>query len=321
MNCEQSIQNQFHDLLHEVTVVDDGLTDRADALIQKYWDVMDRYGLTDPEDTPFIAEGSGCTIFCAEGKGPDRVWRQWLIRFQDGDRCEDRIRLFENACKVKPYLAQWSHKYPKFLGCGEIDKTPFMVSEYVDGYSPILFQGQKKGLEISKLLARELAEIEAHGLLHLDIKPRNYLVSDADSNVTLIDWEFAQDCGAGVGLPGSWKFQGGNRLIGTVLYMAPEQALPEECTTGTESYQLACNVAHLVTGQSPHHQFYDPTSKEFRRTTLDIAVAVTQYTAQKNYINQRVENSSLRELLLACMVDKSFRPSVGEISEELDRIN
>ena len=68
MNCEQSIQNQFHDLLHEVTVVDDGLTDRADALIQKYWDVMDRYGLTDPEDTPFIAEGSGCTIFCAEGK-------------------------------------------------------------------------------------------------------------------------------------------------------------------------------------------------------------------------------------------------------------
>lgn len=161
---------------------------------------------------------------------------------------------------------------------GEVDGRPFIVSELVRGES--LDRTEKpmpwrRALEIGAALARGLAAAHRRGVLHLDIKPGNAILSD-DGDAKLLDFGLsrmaaepgseapAAPARAGVTsgersaaldavvaetMPDS---PSGTALGGTPLYMPPELWLGEPATRRSDVYSLGALLYELCAGAAPH---------------------------------------------------------------------
>lgn len=81
-------------------------------------------------------------------------------------------------------------------------------------------------------------------IVHLDIKPANFLV-DRANNIMLTDFGLAQKIVKGAG-------EGGEReAFGTPAYVSPEQITRENTDQRTDIYSLGATLFHLMTGKPP----------------------------------------------------------------------
>ncbi|MGH2562382.1 MAG: serine/threonine protein kinase [Thermomicrobiales bacterium] len=128
-------------------------------------------------------------------------------------------------------------------------EAPWAVLEYVPGDSLKDLVQQHGPFELSEVantldqVASALAHLHAKGLVHLDVKPQNVLMT-AGGVVKLIDFGLAQRAGQPQELIGGSAF-------GTVAYLAPEQATGEAVDVATDVYSLGCVVYELLTGRPP----------------------------------------------------------------------
>src|SRR5262249_8071681 len=104
------------------------------------------------------------------------------------------------------------------------DRRPFLAFEYVHGPNLQQFLEEKKpaprqaALLIAQL-ARALAGVHQHGIIHQDVKPANILI-DEDDNARLMDFGLAR-------LRSVWSEHADQPSGGTAAFMAPEQARDE----------------------------------------------------------------------------------------------
>lgn len=138
----------------------------------------------------------------------------------------------------------------------QADGIHFLVMEHVDG--PNLSSLVKEigplapplAMNIISQAARGLAHAHANGVVHRDIKPGNLLVNP-DGVVKILDMGLAQlqsneeNSGAKADLTQS------GRIMGTVDYMAPEQALDAKTVDQrADIYSLGCTLYYLLAGRS-----------------------------------------------------------------------
>jgi serine/threonine protein kinase len=128
-------------------------------------------------------------------------------------------------------------------------ETEWAVMEYVPG-RPLKEQIAERGAiapedaaDLLDQVAAALAHIHGHGLVHLDVKPQNLLVTP-EGVVKLIDFGLTQPAGASQELIGGTTF-------GTAAYLAPEQAAGETVEPATDVYALGCVVYEMLTGRPP----------------------------------------------------------------------
>lgn len=130
---------------------------------------------------------------------------------------------------------------------------PFVVFEHVPGQS--LTNRLNRGLPSPQEAARYVAEAAAaleevhrQGVLHRDIKPANLLI-DATGHIRLIDFGLASLASlySDINPPGP-------TILGTLAYMAPEQARSEARLVGprTDIFSLGCVLYELLTGKPPY---------------------------------------------------------------------
>jgi len=94
--------------------------------------------------------------------------------------------------------------------------------------------------------AKGLHYFHEQGWVHRDIKPDNFLVTDA-GEATLIDFALAERIRTGFG-----RLWGGRvRVAGTRSYMAPEQIRGKGLDARTDVYAFGCMLFELVTGRLP----------------------------------------------------------------------
>ena len=130
-------------------------------------------------------------------------------------------------------------------GCAGEDL--YLVMPYVDGepLSRRLDEGRlgvDETLSILSQAARALHAAHHHGIVHRDVKPGNLLVA-SDGRVRLVDFGIARAAAA--------TATTANRVVGTALYMAPEQALGRTVTSATDVYALGAVGYHCLTGAPP----------------------------------------------------------------------
>ena len=157
------------------------------------------------------------------------------------------IRRFEREAQSAAAL---SHPHiVNIYDVGEQDGTYFMIMEYVDGSNLKQYIREKgrlsvhEAVRISRQIAEALEEAHKAGVVHRDIKPQNILFS-RDGKVKVADFGIAiAGDGATVTV--------GDEIIGTVQYIAPEQARGEIAGKQSDLYSLGIVFYEMVTGKVP----------------------------------------------------------------------
>jgi uncharacterized RDD family membrane protein YckC/predicted Ser/Thr protein kinase len=133
---------------------------------------------------------------------------------------------------------------------GEQAGLSFFAMELVEGESleAVLVRGERLGweraVELMIAVARALELGHRHGIVHRDIKPSNLLV-DRGGEVKVADFGLAK------WVQGDSSITQEGNVIGTPLYMSPEQAQGERTDHRSDIYSLGATFYHLLTGAPP----------------------------------------------------------------------
>jgi serine/threonine protein kinase len=126
-------------------------------------------------------------------------------------------------------------------------------------------------------LCEGLDALHRTGRLHRDLKPANVLVSQADGRVVLCDFGLvvASDEGAArSSAPASQSipalFTTDGAIVGTLAYMAPEQALGRELSTASDWYAVGVMLYEALTGALPWQVSGSFTEILERRTAAEV---------------------------------------------------
>ncbi len=184
-----------------------------------------------------------------------RLDRYVAIKFLSIDRRShpDAVNRFEREMKAVGKL-----NHPNIVHAhlaDEEDGTPFLVTEFVDGFDlsalvhrlgPIAV-GEACAIIDQALLA--LQHAHEHGIVHRDIKPSNLLVRN-DGQVKLTD--------LGLALVRSTSRQSADAMtqtgevVGTLDYISPEQFQDTRTVDiRADLYSLGCTCYWLLTGHAP----------------------------------------------------------------------
>lgn len=137
----------------------------------------------------------------------------------------------------------------------EVDGRLFIVMEYVEG-EPLASMIRRGGISeadvcrIGRQVADALAEAHAKGIAHRDIKPDNIVVSGA--RVKVLDFGIAKQlAGFAKSDDPTAVLTHAGMIVGTVLYMSPEQALGKELDPRTDLFSLGVVLYEMATGRLP----------------------------------------------------------------------
>jgi len=130
---------------------------------------------------------------------------------------------------------------------GEEEETYYMVMEYVRGRNlrQVLASNgplaPRQACEVMSQVLAALAAAHEQGLVHRDVKPENIMVS-TKGVIKVADFGIARAAQA-AGLTSG--------MVGTVAYVAPEQAKGGEIDGRTDIYSAGCVLYELLTGSLP----------------------------------------------------------------------
>ena len=131
---------------------------------------------------------------------------------------------------------------------------PYLVMEYLEGEDLANRLRRVKTLPLSavvritKQVASALADTHAKGIVHRDLKPANLFLSRVQGE----DFAKVLDFGISKVRAASTSLTNASTLMGTPMYMAPEQAKGEiELDHWTDQWALACIAYEMLTGRPP----------------------------------------------------------------------
>jgi serine/threonine-protein kinase len=143
------------------------------------------------------------------------------------------------------------------LKAGDLDGLPYFVMPYVDGESLDIRLRRshtvsvREALGILKDVARALAFAHERGVVHRDIKPGNVLLAAGSATVTDFGVAKALSTARRSGETGAGLTHTGMSL-GTILYMAPEQAASDPEIDGrADIYSFGITAYEMLSGAAP----------------------------------------------------------------------
>ena len=160
---------------------------------------------------------------------------------QTGLGTEGRVRLLNEAQAV----AKLNHSNIVTVhDGGELDGTPYIVMELVEGKS--LHENPPDGFEsmlsVVKDISSALEHAHSHDIIHRDLKPENVVIAP-DGTAKLMDFGLARSMATRVSVEGE--------IVGTVFYIAPETAMGQDLDGRADLYSLGVILYELAAGELP----------------------------------------------------------------------
>ncbi|MBX9696374.1 MAG: serine/threonine-protein kinase, partial [Cyanobacteria bacterium] len=134
-------------------------------------------------------------------------------------------------------------------------RTPYLSMEFVEGQTLETLLQEQKTLslpaftEIFIQVCEALIHAHKHGVVHRDIKPDNIVVRNLDGALVakVLDFGIAKSVDALASEEG--KLTPTGDLVGSPLYMSPEQSQGLKVTFASDSYSLGCVMWRSLTGR------------------------------------------------------------------------
>lgn len=154
-----------------------------------------------------------------------------------------------------------SLKHPHIVSVfdtGEVEGRVFLVTEYIHGPSLSEWMTSlqhnplpcRTAAEIVLCLVQAVQYMHEHGIIHRDLKPSNVLLEKGERGKCenwgvprITDFGLSQEVDQNITTTGS--------ILGTVAYMAPEQASGKPISLGVDIYALGVILYELLLGQKP----------------------------------------------------------------------
>ncbi len=124
----------------------------------------------------------------------------------------------------------------------DIDDCPAVLMEFASGkrLSDMQFPAKDGFIAVFMQLLAALAHMHQRGFVHRDVKPENLMVANVGS-VKLIDFD----------LSGPRSEHSNNLRLGTIAYLAPEQAMGQPPTPASDVYAAGIILYWGLTGELP----------------------------------------------------------------------
>ncbi|MCA9719107.1 MAG: serine/threonine protein kinase, partial [Myxococcales bacterium] len=223
-----------------------------------------------------IDHGAMGAVFRAFDPKLQRFVALKILLCSDDARLAERTKRMETEARAMAQLQDPNvvavHDFqPAEPGRGDGETIPsFLVMQFVEGTTLLSWQreGDRSWPEIiDKYLqaARGLAYIHKSGLVHRDIKPNNLLI-DESGKVLIGDFGLVHGANAEPGLeealeelpesaepgPFSVRLTRQGAVLGTLVYMAPEQLRHGTTTPKSDQYSFFVALFEALHGQRPH---------------------------------------------------------------------
>lgn len=170
-------------------------------------------------------------------------------------RDPDAIARFEREVKAAAKL-----RHPNLVAADDADQAHgvhFLVMELVEGSDLSALVKKTGRFSIEKAVncilqaARGLEAAHRAGIVHRDIKPANLLLN-TQGVVKILDMGLAR-LSVGTDSPHSADLTSTGAIMGTVDYMAPEQALDSKTADArADIYALGCSLFYLLAGKATY---------------------------------------------------------------------
>ena len=169
-----------------------------------------------------------------------------IAAVRDGDRRSRR------AIREAHAVARLSH--PAIVSLYEYGRegnTTYLISELINGRTldELIAEGAMSDREVALVgidLCSALEHAHGAGVVHRDVKPQNVMVPAEDDGVgaKLMDFGVAH-------LAFEEQLTGTGDVVGTLMYMSPEQARGGKITSAADVYSLSLTLYEALTGQNP----------------------------------------------------------------------
>src|SRR5476651_1048560 len=197
--------------------------------------------------TDKIAQGGMGTVFKALEPALERYVAIKVLRPEYASN-PDYVQYFQEEARAVAAL-----RHPNIVPIfyiGQEGSVVFFSMSYIDGETFENWIETKRWFNEEQakwFLSHAVAALHsAHkaNIVHLDIKPANFLV-DRANNIMLTDFGLAQKIVKGA------EEAGEREAFGTPAYVAPEQISRAPTDQRTDIYSLGATLFHLMTGQQP----------------------------------------------------------------------
>jgi eukaryotic-like serine/threonine-protein kinase len=201
-----------------------------------------------------VGRGGMAVVFRAAQIDPPRPVALKMLRPQAGHEVYARLQAEAEA------LTRLRHpNVLEVFAVGEHAGRPYLVMELCDGSSLdnyLLGQPQppRVAARWTMTLARAVQYCHEQGVIHRDLKPANILLSETMLKIA--------DFGLAKLLDGDMNLTRSGAVLGSIGYMAPEQARGAAKHVGpaADIWALGCILYDMLTGDPPFHGTIDAES-------------------------------------------------------------